>query len=72
MHFRFGQQHGSLLCLDTRLIKPRFPHNRNLPSSVISDFILPGTNKWNLQALFYVFDAPPICETTKIHISLAP
>jgi len=72
LHFLFGQQHGSLLCLDTHLTNPRFPHNRNLLSSLISYFILPETNKWNLQALSYVFDAPSICEITKIHISLAP
>jgi hypothetical protein len=51
--------------------KPWFPNIWNLPTVLISDFIILGTNKWNLQALSYLFDAPSICEIAKIHISLA-
>jgi hypothetical protein len=51
--------------------KPRFPNNRNLPTLLISDFIIPGTNNWNMQALSYIFYAPCIFEIAKIHISLS-
>lgn len=47
----------------------KFPHNRNLPSLLISDLILPETTHWNLLALHSVFDFTSASEISKIHIS---
>jgi hypothetical protein len=44
---------------------PKFPQNWNLPIGFISDFILPGTGKWNHQAL----DSISAQEIAKIYIS---
>jgi hypothetical protein len=49
---------------------PKFPNNRNLPIGFISDFILPGTARWNHQALDRCFDSISVQEIAKNHISL--
>jgi hypothetical protein len=48
---------------------PKFPNNQNMPIGFISDFILPGTARWNHQALDRCFDSISVQEIAKIHIS---